>query len=236
MVDENIVRTGIDGLDELLKGGLIRNRSILVEGDPGTGKSTLGMQFLINGALQYDEPGVLLLLEYDLADLISDFRVYDWDILDLIDSKKLAVVSPPGGLENPDQLSLDDILNLVHRATLRINARRIVIDSLNSIELAMLSNRNLRKELIRFISLLRDLDCTVLLLSESQNSSTDQVYNYLTHGVISLYNIKAGAQRLRAIEIQKMRGIDHSTLTHSMNIQSGKGIIVLPHEIDLSEL
>ncbi|MHA2169770.1 MAG: RAD55 family ATPase [Candidatus Kariarchaeaceae archaeon] len=234
MTGENVVTTGIKGLDELLSGGIIRNRSILIQGETGTGKTTLGVQFLVNGALKYDEPGLLLLMEYDVEDLIKDMSSYGWPIKQLILEKKLSIITPPGGLESAAPMELDDLINFIHKETGKINAKRLVIDSLNTLEVSFTESTNIRRELIRFITLIRDLDCTNLLLSETHDNQYVEIYSYVAHGVIILLNTKLGANRIRALEILKMRGIHHSTLTHSMSIQPDKGIEILPHEINLS--
>ncbi|MHA2402537.1 MAG: RAD55 family ATPase [Candidatus Kariarchaeaceae archaeon] len=234
MTGENVVTTGIEGLDELLSGGLIRNRSILIQGETGTGKTTLGVQFLVNGALKYDEPGLLLLMEYDVEDLIKDMSSYSWPIKQLIQEKKLSIITPPGGLESAAPMELDDLINFIHKETGKIDAKRLVIDSLNTLEVSFTESTNIRRELIRFITLIRDLDCTNLLLSETHDNQYVEIYSFVAHGVITLLNTKLGANRIRALEILKMRGIHHSTLTHSMSIQPDKGIEILPHEINLS--
>ncbi len=232
---KKIISTGIEGLDSLLDGGFIQNRAVIVQGNAGTGKSTLGMQYLVNGALKLDETGVLLTTEYDVKDMITDMESFDWPIKKLLKNKQVKIITPPGGFEQSTELEIDEIINLLHKEVTSINAKRIVIDSLNSLEVMLKKTYDLRKELLRFITLLRELDCTTLLLSESYENEISEVYKYISHGVIQLYNHKVGSNRIRAIEIIKMRGINHSTLTHSMNLVPSIGIVVHPHEIDLSQ-
>jgi KaiC/GvpD/RAD55 family RecA-like ATPase len=227
------ILTGIPGLDQLLDGGLIPNRSILVQGGPGTGKSTFAMQYLIAGALHEDEPGVLISMEYETSDLISDMEKFGWPIRQLIKEGKLIIVTPPGGFEDPDGLDVDDMINFVHEQVMKIQASRLVIDSLNSLEVSLDPDYFDRRELLRFITLIRDLGCTTILVAEDYDETRDSMYAYLAHGVIKLYNFQQGANRLRGIEILKMRGLNHSSLTHSMTIDAKNGITVLPHEIDL---
>lgn len=232
MVD--LVKTGIEGLDNLLSGGLARNRSVLVKGKAGTGKSTLGLQYLVHGISEYEENGVLFATETDLQDIVEDMHAFGWPVQELVDSERLMIINPPGGLENPQPLDIDSTINLIFEYCNKNKARRLVIDSLNSLEIMFDgSEKPSRRDLMRFITLLRDLDCTVLLLCEDYEDEHTAMYNYLTHGVIQLYNIKMGASRIRAIEVVKMRGIQHSTLTHSVNIDES-GIVVHPHEIDIT--
>lgn len=227
------IKTGISGLDQLLEGGLIPNRTILVQGGPGTGKSTLAMQYLIHGAIHDNEPGVLISMEYETSDLISDMEKFGWPIRKLMDENKLIIITPPGGFEDPDGLDVDDMINFVHEQVMKIQASRLVIDSLNSLEVSLDPDIFDRRELLRFVTLIRDLGCTTVLVAEDYDEPRDSMYAYLAHGVIKLYNFQQGANRLRGIEILKMRGLNHSSLTHSMTIDSKGGIIVHPHEIDL---
>ncbi|MHA2029786.1 MAG: RAD55 family ATPase [Candidatus Kariarchaeaceae archaeon] len=233
-MDNNIISTGIEGLDNLIQGGFIRNRAIILRGSAGTGKSTLAMQFLVNGARKFDEPGVLLTTEYDVNDMIIDMENFNWPIRDLIKNNQLKIITPPGGFEQSTELEIDEIINMLHKQVSSTKAKRIVIDSLNSLEVMLKKDQNLRRELLRFITLLRELDCTTLLISESYDNEISEVYKYMAHGVIQLYNNKVGSNRIRAIEVIKMRGVNHSTLTHSMNLVPNQGIVVHPHEIDLS--
>lgn len=228
----NRVITGIPGFDDIVGGGLPRNRTILVQGDPGSGKSTFSLQYLINGAQSFDENGLFLSLEYDPNFLIEDMKSFNWDIKQLQNDKKLNIITRKGGLENPSEMSVDDLINFIHDETNKINAKRLVIDSLNSLELIFTKSKDQRRELSRFTSLIGDLDCTTLMLSEM--NPNQQLYTYLSHGVIQLYFSKVGANRFRGIEILKMRGVKHSSYTHSMQIQDGLGIEVLPTEIDFS--
>lgn len=226
------IQTGITGLDQLLEGGFLENRAILIEGGPGTGKTTFGLQFLVHGA-KHEEPGILLSLEYEPVDLVEDMQNYGWNARELIDNNQLRILTPPGGFEKPEEMTIDAVINLIFEHVNEIGAKRLVIDSLNSLEIALEHEDFNRQDLLRFITLLRELDCTILLIAEQSLEEHNIMYSYLAHGVIKLYNLKRGASRLRGIEVLKMRGINHSNLTHSMAISNQSGINVLPHEVDL---
>ena len=100
-----IVKTGIPGFDEIAGGGFAKNRSILLQGNSGTGKTTFALQYLISGASDFNENGLYLSLEYDPTFLLEDMQSYDWPINQLIDNKKLRIISPKGGLENPVEMN-----------------------------------------------------------------------------------------------------------------------------------
>ena len=108
----NRIKTGIEGLDQLIDGGFLENRTILIQGDAGTGKSTLALQYLIYGAMN-DEPGVLLSMEYETSDIVADMRNFGWEVDKLLENNTLKIVSPPGGFENPEKMSIDGIINLI---------------------------------------------------------------------------------------------------------------------------
>ncbi len=226
------ISTGINGLDELIEGGFIKNRTILVQGSAGSGKSTFGIQYLINGALN-GENGVLFSFDYDAVDIVNDMKSFNWPIQQLIDENKLIIAPIPGGNENPEKLGVDDLINYIFNKVVKIDAKRIVIDSINSIEMLFDMKDNFRRQLNRFITLLRDLECTIILINEQYSDHYTEIYNYMAHGVINLYNLRVGYTRLRGLEIIKMRGTNHSNLTHSMQIQPDTGIVVLPNEIDM---
>lgn len=230
----NRISTGINGLDMLLEGGLIKNRVVLVQGAAGTGKSTLGLQYLVHGAQELKEPGVLLTLEYEPTDIIADSKQFGWNVKRLMDIGLIKITSPPGGFEDPKEMKIDEVINFIHECVKEVGAKRLVIDSMNSLEVSLAQSNINRRELLRFISLIRDLDCTTLILAEKEVETGDLMYAYMAHGVIEMYNIKRGANRLRGIEIVKMRGTEHSNLTHSMQIVRDVGIEVLPHEVDLA--
>ncbi len=224
------IKTGIPGFDEIAGGGFIKNRNILVQGEAGTGKTTFSMQYLVEGIRQYNENGLFISLEYDPIFLIEDMKAYNWSINEYTRENKLSIVAPKGGLENPSNMNVDDLINFIFEETDKVNAKRLVIDSLNSLEFIFSKTENYRKEMIRFNSLIGDLECTTLLISELHNN----IYTYLSHGVINLFYTKVGANRLRGIEVRKMRGTQHSSYTHAMLIQDSTGIEVLPTEIDFN--
>ncbi|MCY3413797.1 MAG: hypothetical protein INQ03_19290 [Candidatus Heimdallarchaeota archaeon] len=227
----NRLLTGIDGFDEISKGGLVKNRTALLQGHAGTGKSTFAMQFLVAGIEKFDQNGLYLSLEYDPYFLKDDMANFNWDLDSYLNEDKLIIETFKGGVENPQDIKIDDLINFIFEETSKIDAKRVVIDSLNALEILLQPSINIRQELIRFNSLISDLDCTVILISEKSEQS--QLFTYISDAVINLFYERVGSNRLRGIEIAKMRGAEHSSQTHSLLISSGQGIEVLPTEIDL---
>ncbi len=151
--------TGIPGLDDLLGGGFPRDRTILLSGSCGTGKSTFAVQFLYNGIIKYDEPGILISLEQDPKELKQDMLMYDFDLQKCEDEGKLVIIDaslsrmsfkaprksltaavptlgqPAGSMSLlPDEFNMDRILEIVISKAKRIGARRIVLDSLPALD------------------------------------------------------------------------------------------------------
>ncbi len=219
----NLVKTGISGLDEMLIGGIPQGRTILVTGATGTGKSTLCVEYLVRGA-QNGEAGVLVALEEDPEDIYEDYMNFGWDLKAFEEEDSLRVITPPIPLKiGGADIDIDDLINTIQKSVSNINAKRVVIDSL-SVLTAGTREKEQRKKVLKLSTLLRELECTSLVISEvteSEEENSDYgVAGYVFQGIISLYYRKKGAARVRGIEIRKMRGMDHSTKTKTMEITS----------------
>ncbi len=223
--------TGISGFDELVEGGLPQGRTILLTGAAGSGKTTFGMQFLYNGATRYGENGVYVTLQEELADIIQDMGRYGWDIQDLVNQSKLRFVQPPVPFEiSGQEINIDTMLDLIHKKVMEIGASRIVFDSLAQLGLPYTDVISLRRDIMRLNSLLRELGCTNILLTEmmeeSRKYSLYGVEEFITQGVIVLHSTPA----YRALQITKLRGTRHDTSLNRMRI-TDKGIVVIPGEV-----
>ncbi len=246
------VETGIPGLDEMLEGGFPRGYTILISGGPGTGKSTLAMQFLVNGA-EMGEEGIYITFEERPKDLIRNFSQYGWDLSKIfiigVVTKKSSFVPPVDYVTNkeegenyreytPKNFSIDLLRDVIVEEVQKRNAKRIVIDSLPALALHFDSETKIREEILGLVNLLSELECTSLILTEmptdGRGVSRFGVEEFLVHGVIALYNIRKGSERVRGLEILKMRGTRHSKRICLMEIGSS-GIEVYPNESLYSE-
>jgi KaiC/GvpD/RAD55 family RecA-like ATPase len=242
--------TGISGLDEMLNGGIPRGYTILVAGGPGSGKSTFAMQFLTNGISQYNENGIYITLEERAADIIRNFSAYGWDlskvkIISMVPQKASIAqdtkyITPEetsketNYLEfSPKSFSVDVIKDIITEQAEKVDAKRLVVDSLASLSIQLENTFAIRQEILGLSNLLNELGCTSLLLTEmpegQEGISRYGMEEFICQGVIALYNIRKGSERVRGLEILKMRGTDHSKRICLMEIGDA-GVVVYPNE------
>ena len=218
------IETGIPGLDELLDGGIPRGNSVLLSGGAGSGKTTFGMQFLVNGA-EYDEPGVFVGLEEYLPDLKKNMSHFGWDFASLEKENKLILTRLDiwkFGSVLSGGVDMDLFATTVRSAVEEINAQRIVIDPISIMGLMYRSDLKFRLDLVGLQNSLRDLKCTTIMVLDTLSGFMSR-YNteeFVAHGVIVLHYIKKNYIRQRGLEIWKMRGTKHSENVHSMEITS----------------
>ncbi|MEE8168394.1 MAG: ATPase domain-containing protein [Candidatus Hydrothermarchaeales archaeon] len=244
--------TGIAGFDEMLDGGIPKGYTILVAGGPGAGKSTFAMQYLYKGFTDYNENGIYITLEERPRDIVRNFSGYGWDmskikIIGMIPQKASIAQGTkyisPEDLEKqkdsnlleftPRKFSVDLVRDIITREVESLNAKRLVIDSLASLSLQMEDIYEIRQEVLGLSNLLNELGCTSLLLTEMPEGqggiSRFGVEEFMCQGVIALYNIKKGSERVRGLEIVKMRGTKHSQKICLIDI-GATGINVYPTE------
>ncbi len=225
MVDRVI--TGIEGLDEMLGGGLLRKRHVMVIGGPGTGKTTFSMEFLYRGA-EKGEKGLMVLLEEKPEKLIENIEQgLDWELQKQIDNGNLIIVTVDGF--NWDQLS-----DVLQSYITRHEVKRVVIDTLTLLKMNTPDEYEFRRNIIGLMSFLENLDCTVLFTAEAayptREGASYSLEEFIVDGVISLYNIPIKNERRRALEILKMRGVEHSNAMYPFKI-THSGLVVYPEEI-----
>lgn len=203
------VKTGIEGLDEMLNGGIPSRRHVAIYGGPGSGKTSLSFEFLYNGA-KLGEPGLYISLEETKEDIINNMRgTFPMlkDINKLIKSKKLEIVKP-------DRLDLETVATIIEDRITSNNVTRAVFDSATMIRMAFSQEIEYRQTLFEFLSLLRNLDCTTLTTLEAATARKEdmryEIEHFVMDGIINLYNLDREDRRIRALEIFKMRGTDHS--------------------------
>jgi len=220
------VSSGITGLDSLVKGGLPKWSTILVSGTPGTGKTILSLQFLVNGALESNEKGVYISLEEDVTRIKKYMNAtFGWPMEELEKKKKLLMVKS-------DLYDFEMFKSLIESNVEKIGAQRIVIDPLTVISLFFEKPLDIRRSLLDLDRLLKKLNCTTLLTCEipegSNSISSFGIEEFTCDGIIIL-SYYPGLYP-RGITIRKMRATNHDTDVHPFEIKYKKGITVFHSE------
>lgn len=223
--------TGISGLDELLDGGLLRGRSTLIKGPPGSGKTTFGLQMLVSGAVDYDEPGIILTFELMPAQLVADGAALGWDLNSIAKDGKLKAffVKTSDILEEPGRQEHELLAKISDWAKLT-NAKRLLIDSISHIR-PLYTGDDSRAIFMDFIIKLKDLGLTPIMTAErGAGDGRTETDTYLTDNVILVdyHNAGVGQPDRREVEIVKTRGHGHIAGAHPFEMGRG-GIIVYPH-------
>jgi KaiC/GvpD/RAD55 family RecA-like ATPase len=236
------VKTGIPGLDELIEGGFPRGDTILIAGKAGTGKSILATQFIYKGAVEYDEPGVFVTLEEPPHLIKRNMIQFGMDLEKLVKEKKISIVdlSPskevtPVTIGEYPSFDLSGLEAIILNHVKKLNAKRVVLDTLSIMAYKFKSRDILREEFFKLAASITRTGCTLLLTSEipaqDQGLGVFDIEAFLASGVIVLYNEKiSDTSRSRSIEVLKLRGSKHSSRIHSMRI-TDEGIRVWPGEI-----
>jgi circadian clock protein KaiC len=229
------VSTGSAGLGDILCGGLDPNRMYLYEGRPGTGKTTLALQFLLNGA-RHGERVLYVTLSETLPELQLVAHRHGWS-LDGIDVFEL--VTPETTLDpareltilHPAELELNETTKLVCDKVAELNPTRVVFDSLSEMRLLAQSALRYRRQVLALKHFFASRDCTVILLDDLTSGDNDLQLHSISHGVVLLEQlaIEYGAER-RRLRIVKMRGIDFRGGFHDFTIERG-GLRIYPRLI-----
>jgi circadian clock protein KaiC len=224
--------TGIAGLDDITKGGLPQGRPTLISGGPGSGKTLLGVSFLVNGAQQYDEPGVLMTFEENAAELAQDVRSLGYDLDSLVAQKKLIVDYihvDRSEIEETGEYDLEGLFVRLDHAINQIGAKRVMLDTIETLFGGLKDTGILRAELRRLFRWMRDRGITAVVTAErGERMFTRQgLEEYITDAVISLDHRVRDQISTRRIRVVKYRGSTHGTNEYPFLIDRD-GITVLP--------
>jgi circadian clock protein KaiC len=208
-------RTGIAGLDEITKGGLPAGRSTLVCGGPGCGKTILALEFLVHGAQLLDEPGLFVSFEEKPDHLIENFRSFGCDLADLIAKKKLKIahIELSGtGIVEAGAFSLDGLLIQLEHSIAEIGAKRVVLDTLETVFSALANSAGLRSEVARLLHWLRDRRVTAIVTGERGKEQLTQhgFEEYISDCVLVLDHRVSEQTSKRRLRIIKYRGSGHA--------------------------
>lgn len=226
------VATGVGGLDDILFGGLTADRIYLVEGDPGAGKTTLGMQFLIEGAA-HGEPCLYITLSESRAELESVAVSHGWDlrgieIHEFLVSEDTLKPESTYTIFQPSELELGDTVTKVLAEVERAKPVRVVLDSLSEFRLLAQSPLRYRRQILALKQFFMGRKCTVLLLDDRISEAADLQVHSIAHGVITLEQLApdfGGARR--RLRVVKLRGRAYRGGFHDFRIARG-GLRVFP--------
>jgi circadian clock protein KaiC len=224
--------TGVQGLDEITGGGLPRGRPTLVCGSAGCGKTLLAMEFLVRGATQFGEHGVFMAFEETSEELTQNVRSLGFDLDDLVKQKKLAidfVRVERNEIEETGEYDLEGLFVRLNHAIDTVGAKRVVLDTIETLFGGLSNIGILRGELRRLFRWLKDKGVTAVITGESGDSTLTRhsLEEYVSDCVIHLDHRVADQVSTRRLRIVKYRGTTHGTNEYPFLIDED-GISVLP--------
>jgi len=226
------VATGIDGLDAITEGGLPAGRPTLLCGAVGCGKTLFGVTFLVEGALRFEEPGVLMSFEERPEDIYANVESLGYNLPSLIASKKLVVDQVKierGETEESGAYDLEGLFVRLGYAIDRIGAKRVVLDTIENLFAGLSDSTILRSELRRLFAWLKEKGVTAIITGERGEGQLTRhgLEEYVSDCVILLDNRVQNTITTRFLRVMKYRGSTHGTNEYPFLIDD-KGISVLP--------
>ncbi|PIQ19533.1 MAG: KaiC 1 [Flavobacteriaceae bacterium CG18_big_fil_WC_8_21_14_2_50_34_36] len=224
--------TGITGLDEITQGGLPKGRPTLVCGNAGCGKTLLGLEFLVRGAIQYNEPGVFMCFEETAKELTENVVSLGYDLNKLVAQKKLVldhVKVDRSEIEETGEYDLEGLFIRLNYAIDSIGAKRVVLDTLESLFSGLSNDGILRAELRRLFHWLKEKGVTAIITGERGDGILTRkgLEEYVSDCVILLDNRVTEQSSTRRLRIVKYRGATHGTNEYPFLIEDS-GFVVMP--------
>lgn len=231
---EKMAATGTPGLDDVLNGGLARNHLYLVEGTPGTGKTTLALSFLLAGAAS-GETGLYVTLSETESELREVAVSHGWSL----DKLNLVELVNEEGLDadqeqsvfHPSEVELGETVRDVIARVEAINPSRVVLDSLSELRLLAQNSLRYRRQILALKHYFASRNCTVMVLDDRSSDPDDLQLHSVAHGVITLEQTPTGfGNERRQLRIVKYRGVKYRGGHHDFTIERG-GLHVFPRLI-----
>ncbi|KRQ13663.1 ATPase domain-containing protein [Bradyrhizobium manausense] len=226
------ISTGSDGLDDILCGGFDANRMYLYEGRPGTGKTTIALQFLLRG-VRDGERVLYISLSETKRELTVVAQRHGWslqgvDIFELVPPETTLDPDRELTVFHPAEVELSETTGLIFKEVERINPARVVLDSLSELRLLAQNPLRYRRQVLALKHFFTNRNCTVVLLDDLSSAQDDLQLHSIAHGVVMLEQlaIDYGAER-RRLRVIKMRGIRFRGGYHDFIIERG-GLAIFP--------
>ncbi len=224
------IKSGIPGFDSISGGGIRECRSVILCGPPGSGKTTFGLQFIYLGIAHFNEPGVYISLSEEIEKIKEDSKLFGWDMEDKISKEKLLMVdarpfvvkedgiTKDDGLYRGESIPFENLTKIILSSVKRVNAKRIVIDSISVLLMQYEDKFLTRQGLQAMIQAFENNGITSILISEEPNNEKFPIEWYVGSGIILLQNKEKHDLFERTIRILKLRGAKHSERVHLIKI------------------
>ena len=244
-VELSYATTGITGLDQILGGGLPENHLYLIDGEPGAGKTTLAMQFLLEG-VRLGQRGLYVTLSETAAELRAVAKSHGWDLsgIDIFELLALGLSEAEEGytIFHPAEVELQQTVDAVLKSVEDHSPARVAFDSLSEMRLLAREPLRFRRQILAIKQFFAGRECTVLLLDDKSTIERDLQLHSIAHGVIELEHValEYGSER-RRLKITKIRGSQFRGGYHDFRITTG-GLEVYPRilhdtpRVDVSNL
>ena len=240
LADAKVVHTGINGMDHILRGGLVPNRLYLVEGDPGSGKTTFATQFLMEGARR-GEACVLVTLSESAEEMRASADSHGWSlegirIVEVIPSEESLKPDARYTMFHPSEVELGETVKAVIAEAERTKPARLVFDSMSELRLLAQNPLRYRRQILALKQFFARQKCTVLFIDDKTGDMGDTHLHSIAHGVISMerHSPEYGSMR-RRLQVIKIRGSDFRAGFHDYTISKG-GVEVFPRLVAAEHL
>ncbi len=236
---ERYATTDVQGLDAILNGGFARSHVYLIQGLPGTGKTTLALQFVRAGA-DRGERCLYITLSESVAELRANAGSHGWDLnaIELVELSATEDILTPDEQSvtfHPYEVELGDTMRSLFRAVVDHNPERVVIDSLSELRMLAQTSLRYRRQILALRQFFADRRCTVLLLDDETVAETHQELSSIVHGVLMMEQLSPeyGAER-RRLRVSKYRGQSYRGGYHDYRLLSG-GMVVFPRLVAVEQ-
>ena len=226
------INSGIEGLDGILGGGLPPHHIYLIEGDPGTGKTTLALQFLLEG-MRNGEPVLYITLSETKEELHEVARSHGWsldglNVFDLAVPEGETVTETQYTIFHPSEVELGETTKAIFNQVEQVQPKRVVFDSLSEMRMLARDPLRYRRQILALKQFFVGRQCTVLLLDDRTSEASDRQLESLAHGVFTLeHNSPGYGAPQRKLRVLKLRGVKYRGGYHDFSIETG-GVKIFP--------